>query len=293
MTEDTTKKKRLPKTTIQVPPIKKPTGRPAKLSIADKEAKAIRVEAAALIKAAAPKNKGGRKKNENFLPWIEAKEYIQSELLHSKGAFDQWFTREAPKSIPRFPYRVYKEWISWNDFLGTHNVFNARAAIKWRTLNDCIHLVHALKLKTQRDWLEYCKAHSETIPEDIPRRPDVVYDKWVSWNHWLGNKPVEAAQARVEMAKTAVFYIIHEEGVPFNVLTYGVEQRGIAALKDRFERSPFEAIQLFWYEQDHGVTIKNIVDALSSPYMDDEKQRITSNVWEIVEHLQMLMLSVR
>jgi hypothetical protein len=188
---------------------------------------------------------------------------------------------------------VYKEWISWNDFLGTNNEFNVRSNIKWRTLSDSIHFVHSLKLKTQRDWLEYCKAHVETIPEDIPRRPDVVYDKWVSWNHWLGNKPVEAAQARVEASKTAVFYIIHEEGVPYNVLNYGMEPRGIAALKERYERSPFESIKMFWYEQEHGNTIKNIIDSLSSPYLDDDKQRITPNVWGIVERLETLMMTVR
>jgi hypothetical protein len=290
---DVTKPARAPKKTMIIPVAKK-GGRPTKLSIAEKEEKAIVDEQKAIAKAAAPKNKGGRKRNENFLPWDEAREYIQSELLHSRAAFEHWFNREKPKSIPRFPYRVYvKEWVSWNDFLGTNNEFNVRANIKWRSLNDSTLFVHALKLKTQRDWLDYCKSHADEVPEDIPRRPDVVYDKWVSWNHWLGNKPVEAMQAKVEASKTAVFYIIHEEGVPFNVLTYGVEQRGIAAMKERFERSPFDMIGMFWYEPDQGMLIKHVVDTQSTPYLDDEKQRITSNVWEIVEQLQTIMMTVR
>jgi hypothetical protein len=280
------------KKVIPIPAVKK-GGRPPKLSIAEKETKAIVDEIAAAEKAAQPKNKGGRKKNENFLNWEDAKEYIQSELLHSKGAFDQWFDREKPKSIPRFPYRVYKEWVSWNDFLGTNNEFNVRANIKWRSLNDSISFVHSLKLKTMRDWLTYCRDHSEDVPNDIPRRPDVVYDKWVSWNHWLGNKPVEAAQARVEAAKTQVFYIIHEGDVPFNVLTYGVEQRGIAALKERYERNPFDMIKMFWYEPEHGNLIKQVVDTQSTPYLDDDRQRITPNVWVIVEQLQTILMTVR
>jgi hypothetical protein len=159
-------------------------------------------------------------------------------------------------------------------------------------MNDAIHYVHALKIKTQREWLDFCKNPANQVPENIPRRPDVVYNQWVSWNHWLGNKPVEALQAKVEAQKTAVFYIIHEQDVPGNVFTYGVEQTGISAVKEWWDREQFDIVKLFWYEPDKGTVIKNIIDILSTPYIGDDKQRITPNVWMIVEELQLIMNTI-
>ena len=56
------------------------------------------------------KKKRGRPKNENYLPWDEARAFIRDELLPSRGKFFEWWDRNKPKAIPRFPYRVYKEW---------------------------------------------------------------------------------------------------------------------------------------------------------------------------------------
>lgn len=272
-----------PKKVIE--PVKeiKPLGRPKKLSIAEKEERAVIAEQEALI----PKERKGRPKNSNYIPYEEAKLIVRAELLHSRSAYEHWYDREKPKSIPRFPYRVYTaEWITWNDFLGTNNEFK-KGQRAWRTYNEAIHVVHPLQLKTQKDWLEYCSAHPENIPEDIPRRPDVVYDAWVSWNHWLGNKPVAAIEAKVEAAKTALFYIIHDPAVPGNVFSYGVETGGVSAMKDRWEREKYDIIKMFWYEQERGNDVKAVVDSLSSPYLGDDRQRITPNVWMIVEQLQM------
>lgn len=295
MSEEQVKRGRgRPKKVVEVPaePEKK-AGRPKKLSIAEKEEKAAAL-AAMPPEEKAPKRGGGRKKNENYLPYAEAREIVQAELLHSRGAFDEWFKRENPKTIPRFPYRVYtKEWTTWNDFLGTNNEFRAGPKA-WRQFDEAVLYVHTLQLKTQKDWLDFCKAHADQVPDDIPRRPDVVYDKWTSWNHWLGNKPAEAIIAKQESSKVAgIYYIIHEKDVPGNVITYGVEPLGIAALKERWENAPFDVVQLFSFEPDRANDVKAVVDALSTPYLGDDAQRITPNVWQIVEVLQTMLMSVR
>jgi hypothetical protein len=276
-----------PKKEIVIEP--KKAGRPKKLSIAEKEEKALQEEQA---KKDAPEKKGGRPRNTNYVSYEEARDIVREQLLHSRAAYEQWYEREKPKVIPRFPYRVYKEWVSWNDFLGTNNEFS-KGAKSWRPFKEAIHFAHSLNLKTQKDWLDYCRDHSENVPEDIPRRPDVVYDQWVSWMHWLGSKPVEAVQAKVEAQSTAIFYIIHHTDVPGNVLTYGVENAGLSAMRDWWEREKFDVVKLFWYEQDKGTQIKEAIDALSTPYLGEEKQRITPNVWQIVEYLQTLMVTVR
>jgi len=272
-------------------------GRPVSLSIKEKEERAaeqerLRIEqeaAAALL----PKKQKGRPKNENYLPYAEAREVMLKELLHSRSAFEHWWEREKPKTIPRFPYRVYKDWVSWNDFLGTNNEFRTGAKT-WRPFKEAIQFVHSLRLTSQREWLEYCKEHSETVPEDIPRRPDVVYNQWTSWAHWLGNKPIEVIAAAKEREKVsnAVYYIIHEQGVPGNVITYGVEPTGITALKDWWEHDKYDVIGMFQYEQDKGTMIKQLVESMSTPYLGEERQRITPNVWQIVETLQTILCTI-
>lgn len=234
--------------------------------------------------------KRGRPRNENFLPWEEARAAVREEMIPSRGKFEEWWDRHKPKSIPRFPYRVYtgeNEWVSWNDFLGTNNKFNEKMGIKWRPMMDAVRWAMALKLKSQAEWLEFCRGEGN-LPEDIPIRPDLVYKQWRSWTHWLGNRPVDAVQTHQELAKhSQVFYIIHEHDVPGNVMTFGVEPGGVTAMKQRWEENPYDVTRLFWYDPTKAETVKNIVNSLSTPYLGNERQRIVPNVWEIVWHMQM------
>lgn len=227
----------------------------------------------------------GRPRNEHYLPFEQAREFMRQEMIPSRGKFYEWWERNKPKAIPRFPYRVYKEWVSWNDFLGTNNKFNDRGSVKWRSLNEAAQWVHTLQLKSYSEWIEYCR--ETELPEDIPARPELVYDNWRSWNHWLGNKPAEALQVKQEAARNRIFYIIHEQDAPGNVLTFGIESGGSSALKAWWERDKFEIVKLFWYNQDEAEAVQRIVNVLSTPYMGLNKQRIVPNVWEIVWHLQM------
>ncbi|TFG96310.1 hypothetical protein E4H12_11380, partial [Candidatus Thorarchaeota archaeon] len=183
----------------------------------------------------AAKKKRGRPKNENYLPWGEAREFMRGEMIPSRGKFFEWWSRNKPKAIPRFPYRVYKEWVSWNDFLGTDNKFNEKVGRSWRQLDEASMWVHKLKLGSQAQWMDWCKEVGN-LPVDIPARPDLVYDKWRSWKHWLGSKTVEAVEAKQQAQRHAVYYIVHESDVPINVFTYGTDNGGLSALKERWER---------------------------------------------------------
>lgn len=235
-------------------------------------------------KAGMDDKKRGRPKNENYLPWPEIRDFIRSEMLPSRGKFFEWHDRNKPKAVPRFPYRVYqKEWITWNDFLGTNNKFNEKIGTDWKDLTQASIFVHTLKIQTQAQWMDY--ARSDAIPKDIPQRPDLVYNGWRSWGHWLGNKPVEAIQVKQDALRQQVYFIIHEPGYPLNVLTYGIET-SLAEMKIRWERDKFEIVKLFWYDPSKSAAIAEIVNAFSSPYQGYDRQRITPNVWEIVYHMQ-------
>lgn len=226
----------------------------------------------------------GRPKNQNYLSWEEAREFVRSEMIPSRGKFREWYERNKPKTIPPFPYRVYKEWISWNDFLGNENKFNEKIGTKWRPLLDATIEVHKLGLHTQTQWMEFAK--TDQLPEDIPARPDLVYDDWRSWSHWLGNRPVEAIEIKQEAQRAQVYFIIHDPVVPLNVLTFGIES-SLASMKQRWEREKFEIVKMFWYQPDKAAIAKQIVEALSTPYQGNDRERIVPNVWEICWYLSM------
>ena len=230
------------------------------------------------------KKRRGRPRNENYLSFEEARDHVRNELIPSRGKFFEWWDRNKPKSIPRFPYRVYSEWVSWNDFLGTNNKFNEKIGTKWRPLEEAVLWVHKLKLSSFNEWMDYCR--NNEMPEDIPNRPELVYDTWRSWGHWLGHKPVEVVEAQQEAQRIQVFYIIHEPGTPENVFTFGVEPMGITALKQRWEEEQFNVIRLFWNDPLRTGVVKQIIDMNSTPYLGLDKQRIVPNVWEIIWHLQ-------
>lgn len=242
------------------------------------------------------KKKVGRKNNPNFLPFAEARAFIQDEMLPSSGAYKEWWNKNKPKALPPYPYRVYKEWVSWNDFLGTNNKFQEPHQQSWRTLDEAIVFVHKLGFKSQAEWMTYAREGEK--PKDIPARPDIVYNKWRSWNHWLGNKPQQAIEAKKEAQKTRLFYIIQYKDVPSNVFSFGVEDGGISGLKDRWEYEKsrgygFNVVKMFWYDPDKSSQVQNIISTLTISYNDDDRQRIASNIHEVIWYLQFNLSEVQ
>jgi hypothetical protein len=140
--------------------------------------------------------------------------------------------------------------------------------------------------------MAFCKEEGQ-LPADIPARPDLVYDEWRSWNHWLGNRPVEAMQAKNEAQKIQVYYIIHQLDEPGNVMTFGIEPSGVTALKARWERQKFDVIKMFWYDPAKSDLINKIVQAFSTPYREYDRERIVPNVWELLWHLSMHLDAVK
>ena len=69
---------------------------------------------------------------------------------------------------------------------------------------DAKKYVHKLKLKSSKDWLEYCKSGNK--PRDIPHSPYRAYKTyWKSWSEWLGTiTPREVPQRNFEQAREFV-----------------------------------------------------------------------------------------
>jgi hypothetical protein len=230
------------------------------------------------------RKKPGRKPNPNIMSYTDACTFVQGELIQSRKRYDDWWVANKPKTLPRYPSRTYKEWTSWNDFLATNNTFNDGHK-SYRPDNEAMAWAHQHSLKSFDDWKIFVRSTGK-LPPDIPARPDLVYATWTSWSHFLGSKPKNIVEAKREVDRTTVFYIVQYSDVPTNVFTFLVEAGGISAIKDRQARENFELIKCFWYDRETGGNVKQLVDALSSPYYGDDRQRICPNVFEIIWHIQ-------
>lgn len=232
----------------------------------------------------------GRPKSNDYLPYEEARDFVRGELIPSRSKYHEWWDRNKPKAIPRFPYRVYKEvWTSWNDWLGNKNEFSANTSKIWRPMEEAVQWVHKQKIESYPKWIEFCKEHRDILPDDIPCRPDLVYSGWKTWNYWLGNRPAEMLDVARQAIKSQIYYIIHERDVPENVFTFGIEPGGQSVFKERWEREHFDIVRIFWHEPEQMDQVKRIVEGLSTPYLGVDKQRICPNFWELNYYLEITL----
>lgn len=236
--------------------------------------------------------KRGRPTKGDYLTFEEARSIVRDEMIPSRSKYLEWWNTNKPKTLPRFPYRVYKDWVSWNDFLGTNNKFQT-IGTKWRNFDEATVWAHGLKLGSQKEWLDWCRENKSQLPLDIPARPDMVYNKWTSWNHWLGNKAREAVEARQAAEKRKLFYIIRYPSVPTNVYSFGTEDAGLSGIKERWDREKFTVVRLFWFDPEQAIKVKQIIEHLSTSYQDNDRQRIVPNIFEIIYHLEMVLETAR
>jgi hypothetical protein len=138
--------------------------------------------------------------------------------LNMKSSTDyiRWHKVNQPPYLPRYPDRVYKEFISWMDFLGTKgaNPLARDARLLrlghvfrpfWQAVKWSQAYCHEHKLTSGSQWSEYVKRHD--IPDDIPEHPEGYYDEWKStgWNTWVGKQAEDIIAA--EKVQTHIFAI--------------------------------------------------------------------------------------
>lgn len=226
-----------------------------------------------------------RKKSKKWMTYEEAKEFVRAQGVQSRQQFLDWHDENKPKSISKYPQRVYiKEWVGWNEFLGTNNEFN-NTRRNWRSMSEAILWVHKLGLQGGKQaWLDWVKDHGDDLPEDIPKRPDIVYKKeWLSWKHWLGDKVAEKIEAQQKAQEAAIYYIIRERENAHvnNVFTLGIERDGIAALKDRWKVEKFQVVKIFEFNHSKVEQVEQVVNTLSHPYVDQANVRVVPNIYEL------------
>ena len=129
----------------------------------------------------------GDKREKQFRSFFDSKQFVQSIGL--KG-HEEWLeyckSSKKPKDIPSGPDKIYKKvWIGWRDFLGTVNP-NIR---NFRSFEDARKFVHALNIKSEKEWHDYCKSGKK--PDDIPAGPYQYYkNEYKGIGDWLGTRSI-------------------------------------------------------------------------------------------------------
>ena len=132
-------------------------------------------------------SKEGIKNKREFLPFVQARKYIQNLKISGKVGYAKWAkTIDRPENIPASPSRTYKDngWTDWGDYLGTGSI--APRNSNFLQFEDARVFVHSLQLKNEKEWRVWSK--SSERPKNIPATPSISYkDKgWKGFGDWLG-----------------------------------------------------------------------------------------------------------
>lgn len=234
-----------------------------------------------------------KKRHTKFVSFKHAKQFVQAAGIQSRRLFWEWMDNEGIAYIPRQPHHTYKkEWVSWNDFLGTNNTWEANGytpgnyrpywdAVRWSQAN-----ANKNSLDTMKKWLAWYGDNE--VPDNIPKRPDAYYDEWAGWGTWLGT----TIKGKIMTEKTAhgILALVIQKGHQKNVITMRLEKGGADALEDAWKASKeigqeFQVVKMFEYDPDHYMQLKGVYEMCSTPFEGSEQVRLVQNVntflWEV------------
>jgi len=127
-------------------------------------------------------------KEKKLYSYNKAKKVLKRFNLKSRADFKKLLktNKKIAEKIPLTPNVYYKRlWEGWGPFIGTgflrENFLEYKKAIKF---------VHKLKIKTWKDWNNYCKSGKK--PSRIPAAPNMAYKNngWKNIEDWLGVDPI-------------------------------------------------------------------------------------------------------
>ena len=119
-----------------------------------------------------------------FIEWKKALDYVRSLKLKTQKEWVNYIRKGKLRyDIPTNPHKYYKEWKSFQDWLGTNIGFEG---YNYLPFNEAREFVRLLNFKDRKEWRAYCKSGNK--PENIPSDPGKVYKyEKFSMGDWLGN----------------------------------------------------------------------------------------------------------
>jgi hypothetical protein len=136
----------------------------------------------------------------NWRPFKEAREFVCSLELKNLAEWRKYCggviagKPPLPDDVPRDPASVYegRGWRGIGDWIGSGVV--AKQSRRYRSYEAARAFVHSLKLKSGKEWGDYCAGRvrgKPPLPADIPAAVYVIYKNrgWTGMGDWLGTTP--------------------------------------------------------------------------------------------------------
>jgi hypothetical protein len=121
----------------------------------------------------------------NYRSYQEARKYVKKLNLKS---FKEWASidnlRKKPKDIPRKPENVYKDFISYTDFLGTDYVYPTKR--HYVDYKQAKKFAQSLNLLSMTQWRALSKEGK--LPKNIPGNPWGFYKEFEGNRTFIGKK---------------------------------------------------------------------------------------------------------
>lgn len=125
------------------------------------------------------------KKMKLYYKYEECKSVIQKYNFKSKSDYTNRISDviKLDIRIPYSPPSVYKNWISWIDFLQSDNIYCNDN--KYKTYEESQKWARNLNFKNTKQWRDLDLME---IPNNIPKKPERTYKNngWVDWYDFLG-----------------------------------------------------------------------------------------------------------
>lgn len=191
----------------------------------------------------------------------EAVQVIRKENLRSMGQYLKWWDLHTPSKLPKRPDRAYeREWKGWGYFLGNYNDFPFIRK-KYRSYESAKEYARTLNFTSVTQWHEFCRDKKK--PDDIPSRPDVVYQRnqeWHTWTEFLGTR----IELKLEQAKNKpkYFYMAKYPQTPNNVFYFGITTSKENLKKDH----SFQVLRMYDYYDEFDW--RAVVNTYGRPYQD-------------------------
>ena len=179
----------------------------------------------------------------------------------SRTEYWTWWDRVEPFGIPRNPDRVYKDWVTWADFLDTDNEFCAYEKGVWRKYFDAMRYVHSRKLENKPAYKE--AVLGSDWPKDIPKSPQTIYAEWDSWSTWLGITLRSRMNVMTEVKQCMAICTIGSMSA--NVVRVLIARGGIDDLRTQLEDAGnLKVYKMYGWSSDDGDVLSTLMARFAS-----------------------------
>jgi len=212
-----------------------------------------------------------RRRRANWLKYDQAARIAKEAGCVSRKSFWDWHAAARPNNIPKMPQRVYKEWTTWGEFLGTTNTFQKYEKGSYRQFWEAVRWAQKTcrehGLTRSLDWLHYYDAHEANIPADIPKNAHYHYkEEWLGWATWLGSN-IEAT-IMSQQQEIAVFALCTQSWTPANVIRVVIAKDGIEELKEKVQADSLTLVKVYELEQGLAEDCNTILHSCGSAQPD-------------------------